>query len=267
MIKRWLFLILLLLNLLLFAWGYQRPLPESSVPSPLPPGEPTIQLLSESPTPPDASAQAAAKAPQPATGSARLAGPQPTPKQASSQASTSGQGAGPADNAAPPPPAAPDRRCVRLGPLEQQRTAFDLTEALAKAGHQTELKTETTHQQSGFWVLIALRERQVDTLVADLQAAGILDVWHFSKGPLAGTVSLGLYSDRARAEERRAVLTGKGFAAEIRPREVEVPTYWVRTHYVESDQEANSALEQAYNQYPALSFPPRPCRPAASAER
>jgi len=265
MIKRGLFLILLVLNLLLFAWGYQRPLPAPPVLPPLPPGTPTIQLLSESipPTPTDAPAQATvgAVAVQPGAGLATLAEPQPTPEQASSQADGIKRGA--ADGAPSPLPATTGRHCVRLGPLDQQKAAVDLTTALEKAGHQSELETEAAHQPSGFWVLIAVQERQIRTLMANLQAAGILDVWRFGKGPLAGNVSLGLYSDWARAEERRLALIGKGFAAEIRPREIEVATYWVRTRYAEDDPDANSALAQAYSRYPSLSFPPRPCRSGA----
>jgi hypothetical protein len=259
MLKRWLFLILLVLNLLLFAWGYQHPWRESLSLAPLPPGVPTIQLLSETPTTSSTQAQAAGGMPLSATGSATAAGPQSIPQSAPSQVSTNDQEMGPADGVPAQQPEVVERRCVRLGPFDQKNVAAGLTEVLNKAGHRTELDMETRRQPSGFWVVIAPPKRQVDKLMVDLQTAGILDVWHFSTGPLAGTISLGLYSDRARAEERRATLARKGFPAEIRPRRLEVPVFWVRAHYVENDPAAKSALQQAYKKYPSLSFPSPPC--------
>lgn len=216
MFKRLTFFILLLLNVALFAWGYQRKLPEQALPI-LPKLEgPSILLLSEAP--PDVFA--------------------PIVKNRV-------------------------RHCLRVGPIDKQLVTEEILATLSEAGHDTTLETETVIQNSGFWLAMATTDEQVEALMAELNSAGILDVWRFDKGPLTGMLSLGIYSDYAKAKKRLSALKKKGFITEIRPREIETPNYWIRTRYVTTDQDANqeaqTAIDQVYERYPSLTFPPPGC--------
>jgi hypothetical protein len=149
--------------------------------------------------------------------------------------------------------------CVRVGPFEREVSAREVVEQLGEAGHKAHLEVDVAQQRSGYWVLIPPSEEDEDFLIANLELAGISDVWSFTRGELAGALSLGIYSDRERAEGRLGELRDKGFAAEIRPRHVAESVYWVVTTYPEADAVAREALESLYNQFPTLGFPPRAC--------
>lgn len=210
------FSILLILNLGLFALGYQRPPPQFPPPPVPPPLEaPNIQLVSE------------------------LAQPTPLPQQHLVKAVPI---------------------CVRLGPVYVQKDAMDLATMLENVGQTTEVETETTLQNGGFWLVIAANKDKTETIMAQLNSAGVTDVWVFDEGPLQGMVSLGLYSKHADAEKRRTLLQRKGFNPEIRPREIEVTNYWVTTNYVESNTAVQTMMEKIHELYPHLTLPSPPCK-------
>jgi hypothetical protein len=245
---RWLFLILLLCNLVVFVWGYRQHKPEPDTLPPLPPGVPEILLLDE---------QRHAESAEPATA------PTPDP-QAPSTAVDPEPAETPASTATEPatdqlPASPPELSCIRLGPLEQEAAASAVINALSESDHQPDLRVVSHKEQSGYWVLITPETEDPDFVVSNLQLAGISDVWRFTKGDLAGMVSLGLYSSLADAEARQKELSQRGFDAEIRPRQIDKYSYWVHTRYDPQSAPAMAALEQAFNQNPWLEFPPTPC--------
>ena len=157
-----------------------------------------------------------------------------------------------------------EKACVLLGPFDREADASDLIAALGASGHDAAVEARTEKQQSGFWVLIPPGTEEPDFLLANLDISGFEDVWRFTKGELAGSVSLGLYSDRESAQKRVSELAEKGFAAEIRPRFLQESVYWVKSLYFDSDTAGKAALEHLYNKHPRLNFPPPPCERIAS---
>jgi hypothetical protein len=277
---RWLFLILLVLNLVLFIWGYQRPQPQEEPLAPLPEGVPTIRLLTEleaqeTGSEPESSAREPAEHGEyEVPGRQSRTGPTDESIQAESSvvaqedALLDGAGAGAISMDIPhasrvtgqdseAPGVEDGRKCVRLGPIKQRTAATDLISELSGLGHDASLQVEIDQWESGFWVLIPAGSEDPDFVVANLELAGIQDLWQFTKGDLRGAVSLGLYSDREKAQERLQVLADKGFDAEVRPRTVEVSTYWVRSLFPKDD--SNSVLEPVYNKFPWLGYPPMEC--------
>ena len=271
---RWLFLILLVLNLLLFIWGYQRPQPQLESLAPLPEGIPTILLLAEM----DARksvAETEASVEETAEGEVQKpqtpAGPSAGSTQVESSAVALGavqEGMYDGDLSVADPDASgvtdsevPDeeagRQCVRLGPFKQRTAAMDLISELYELGHDASLQVEVEQKENGFWVLIPAGSEDPDFVVANLELAGIQDTWRFTKGQLIGAVSLGLYSDREQAQDRLQALADKGFDAEVRPRSVEISTYWVRSLYPKDDNDG--VLEPVYNKFPWLGYPPLEC--------
>lgn len=215
MLYKLIFSILLILNLGLFALGYQRPPPQFPPPPVPPPLEATnIQLVSE------------------------LAQPTPPSQQ----------------------PAIPVPICVRLGPVYVQKDTLDLATMLENVGQTIEVETETMLQNGGFWLVIAAKKDKTETIMAQLNSAGVMDVWVFDEGPLQGMISLGLYSKHADAEKRRTLLQRKGFNPEIRPREIEVTNYWVTTNYVESNTAVQTVMEKIHELYPHLTSPSPSCK-------
>ncbi len=263
MIVRWLFLIILVLNLLLFVWGYQQPQPESYEAPPHPGNTPTILLLSESTTsetPTGAMEETGFTQVRDDTDAAVVQTPERKDETGQSavreekQAVLASEGIV-LDEAR----LVVEKLCVRLGPFDQETETFDMIRELGKSGHETSLDVNRTHEQSGYWVLIPAGSDDPDFLIANLEFAGVDDVWRFSKGELAGAVSLGLYSDRVRAGQRRDELTEKGFNAEIQPRQLEQLSFWIETRYSDKDAKAAAALDLLFNANPRMSYPAPQC--------
>lgn len=151
------------------------------------------------------------------------------------------------------------KSCINLGPIQRQEESAKLIAELERSGHITELATETVMQSGGYWLVIAAKNKKTSTLMAELNGAGVMDVWMFDDGPLAGLISLGLYSKQTEAEKRRLSLKRKGFYAEIKPRDIEVVSYWIHSSYIASEQVAEQAIKQAHERYPHLTIMPEDC--------
>lgn len=247
MIARWLFLILVVVNLFVFLWAYSRPVPFQRGPEPLPAGVPEIRLLDESTLakPEEKSIPDAKHVDEAADEiSAEIDSVEPTESDGEEK---------------PPLEQETANRCIKLGPFSDEVQAFDLISLLSEAGHQADIDETVNRRESGFWVLIPAKKTASGALLDGLRKAGISDVWRFAKGDLEGAISLGLYSDRASAAERIEQLADKGFNATVAPRELEEAVYWVNSTYSSDDEKAKTALEQAYNKYPHFNFPPPAC--------
>lgn len=261
---RWLVLILLLINVLLFIWGYQRSLPlPNSLPS-LPQGIASLYLLGER--------------------DAELATGDPPPGMAGTRTTDTLVGAGfqpDVDNPASPdkalfndlPASHPDRapnsasqnisQCLELGPFTQQtdaaRLLWDLTDQDLKAG----MRVAVDKKIHGYWVLIFPGEEEVKAILQQLKASGIQDIQPLTQGQLANAFSLGLYSDQPQAEKRKNEILEKGFKAEIHPRMIEKPLYWIQLTYPQDYPGLNDLFDRLFDAYPTLHFPPGACQDAA----
>jgi hypothetical protein len=244
---RWLILILLLLNLGLFTWGYLQPQPQEEHLAPSLVELPTIRLLAERDQP-----QAVAESGVREKPGTETAGSRPgSPLAADSRKTVHNQRQGAFS-------------CLQLGPFEQQSMAAAASDMLGAAGHDTRLQVQIERSKSGYWVLIPPGEEDPDFVIVNLELAGIQDVWRFDKGDLAGAISLGLYSDNTQALVRQRELRDKGFGAEIRPRLAETPRYWIETSFSQDDETAQGAIDQLYVEYHWLRYPPQKCAEVAT---
>jgi hypothetical protein len=260
---RWLFFVLLLLNILVFLWGYQRPSAvEAEVPPPLPPDIPRLILLSEDPihnkpatdTPPSEAATTDSIILGAETAQEGLELPK-EPKSAPEQTEQ-------AKNT-PKSPEEP-MSCIRLGPFERQADAFALIGELNENSLDAAINMQVQQRQTGYWVLAETNGTSAQQLLAQLQSAGISDVWRFTKGQLAGAISLGLYTRLNRATDRLKDVQNKGIAAHIQPRIVEDTTYWIHVAYPQSDLGVVTQLEKISQRYPSLDYPPAACAAIAN---
>ncbi len=123
----------------------------------------------------------------------------------------------------------PPWHCFTFGPFKKQNEAEDVADRLDVLVVDIQGREETRKKQVGYWVLIpAQGSRQAARRkVQELLDAGIRDVWRFSQGELADSISLGLFSNRAPAERHRRAVGRKGFAAEVRPRIIDETSYWL----------------------------------------
>ena len=82
----------------------------------------------------------------------------------------------------------------------------------------------------GFWVFIGGMKTQAETdhALATLEHGGIRDALVMPETPDAGRrVSLGLYSERARADRRAQAVRQTGLKAEVAERKLPGTLYWV----------------------------------------
>ena len=257
---RWLIFILLVLNLGLFAWGYLQPEPREQAAESLEKGLPTIRLLSEEfRAQPQAAAPSELK-PNLQADASMMEEERTAPLPEAYPSTESAVVSEPSDVEQEQQPT----RCLRLGPFEQQVAATAAEAQLTATGHQTRQQVTVERSQSGYWVLIPPGDEDPDFVIVNLELAGIQDLWRFDKGELAGAISLGLYSDSKQAMERQSELEARGFQAEIRPRQVEKPGYWIETRYADGDEAAAAALEGLYAEHSWLAYPPPECEEVAT---
>ncbi|MEJ2061609.1 MAG: SPOR domain-containing protein [Gammaproteobacteria bacterium] len=195
-------LILVLLNAGYLAWNRFNPVP---VAKPLPAvsaGVPELQLLSERrplQTPPSAE--------------------QPT--ESASSASGSGTKPQPQTQAAV--------ACYTIGPFTDKQPADAVIRKIRQAGFKPQLRTTTQQATVGYWVYLPPQEsRKAALKVAQgLAHKGIKDYFIVTTDEDKNAISLGLFSEPARAKRRQAYLKKLGYATKIRVRTREQTLYWL----------------------------------------
>jgi hypothetical protein len=264
---KWLFFLLLLINIGLFVWIYPQQPQSQPEPTHLP-GVKRLVLLSEArqaahqtgQLPDTSEGQARESAQQgqsarPAQSEPSLAG-RPAAEATSDnkdasqssrdsefqpqmrdQSFSQTEPARTADIGAPGKPAkphdgdrsGPPRQCRRIGPLEKRNQVDKLSLSLMAMGIQTDLQIESTDEQEGYWVMIPPQANREAAMavVKRLREAGITDLWRFTSGSFANAISLGLFRNESRAEIRLKAIAAKGFDAEVRPRYRQKNTYWL----------------------------------------
>lgn len=220
-------LLLLLVNLGYHLWSVQRPPPAGAPPppEPLPPGAERLRLLSERrEAPAPASPPAAGPAAEP-TGTRSDAGPDPEtrpeaappaePADAPEPASAV-PGAAPAPAGRRPDPAAtvapPAPHCERIGPLEPE-LAGRVVAALRRAGGRAELLPEPVPAAPAaiqLYVPAPASFAEAREIVRALGEAG-LEAYVMGREELSGAVSVGLFTEPARARDRRARVEALGY--------------------------------------------------------
>lgn len=103
----------------------------------------------------------------------------------------------------------PSRRCLSVGPFADAAVAERTVLWLRGEGRTPQLRTTAVDAGTGYWVRVEAGTLQQATRVAlRLRAAGVADVEVLppNEGGTTAVVSLGIYSDRDRAERRVAEL-------------------------------------------------------------
>ena len=109
-----------------------------------------------------------------------------------------------------PPATAP--RCWLAGPVDNDALSEQLTVAFATAGVSMDLVLQTTEVSPDNWVHLPTSGEQADVrrLSRELRQGGI-DNFPINDGPLAGSLSLGLFRSEQRAIAVRDTLRSRGY--------------------------------------------------------
>jgi hypothetical protein len=129
---------------------------------------------------------------------------------------------------APEPPLAPAPEsgaipaCYRIGPFASENDARERLNGFQSRDRDLDVRIEPLERVENFLVLYPKSETP-ERLQADkkrLFESGIKDMWVVDKGAMQGSISLGSFKKRERAEVALRDLQKKGINAEIYPRTV-----------------------------------------------
>lgn len=212
---RYLIYVLIIANLVFFAW-YPRPLDREADEArlrPLPPDVDTLVLLSERDRRQADDLQAdAVSAP---------ARPGPAAETGLAGAGQPGQPDVVSKEEEPPPPAL---ICQTVGPFRDQANAHRVEKQLRQQGYIPRLREGKVREQAGYWVYLpAMPRKRAREIVADLDAHGMKD-YYIGK---QNFISLGIFTSRSKAEDRRRRVAQLGYDAVLDPRYRNRKVYWL----------------------------------------
>lgn len=226
---RTLFFVLLAANLGLFGWAMLTPPAPPMANSP-PPAVPRLRLASEVATAGDGV-------------SAR-----------------SGAGASAGDPATRP---AADTACRSIGPFASEVESARAAAAFREGGYDARTRTEESRDSEGYWVsLPAQRNAAAETrMLARLSRAGITDASVMADTD-ARRISVGLFTDRERANRRADQLRKLGLVPDVTER-LHIGTSWWVDLTLRTPQELAEA--EAFNRESSSQLELKPCPADATA--
>ncbi len=224
---RWLFAVLVLVNVGVFMWASwyrtpavpppQAPLPQLNPEKMVPLSVPGLELKLLAPV-------ARAKVPAPlAQVKAATPAPQSIPV--------------PKPTAPPPPPP----KCVTVGPFDADKAAREVGVRLKAEGIDYAVRTEDKKEVSSYWVYLqpAASRYKAELMLKRLDRLGIRDHVIVTEGKLNNAISLGLYANPENARTRMRQMAKKGVKARQEVRYRTRSLYWLDMEVREPDQYAH----------------------------
>jgi hypothetical protein len=120
--------------------------------------------------------------------------------------------------------------CLSVGPFGDLDNSAHAAALLKAKGFDPRQRAEAGQVTDGFWVYAAGFKSQAETdkALVSLEHAGIHDALVMPETAEAGRrLSLGLYSERARAEKRVQAVRAAGLDARVAERKLPASIYWV----------------------------------------
>jgi hypothetical protein len=119
--------------------------------------------------------------------------------------------------------------CVSLGPFVEPAMADAAVERLRRLGFVARSRASVDEVRVGLWVRVPNLPTPADAanVLAALQMAGIGDAYVVNDGSPGNTVSLGVFADRARAEEVAGIVRKAGYTPEMSDRLRTMDVFWL----------------------------------------
>jgi hypothetical protein len=134
------------------------------------------------------------------------------------------------DPNAKPAPTGALQSCLSIGPFADVNLSAQAAAILKEQGFDPKQRAALREMGQGFWVFIANlpTEADSDRMLASLEHNGIKDALVMPASADAGRrISLGLFTERARAERRAESVRAMGLKAEVAERKLPSTVYWV----------------------------------------
>ena len=128
-------------------------------------------------------------------------------------------------------PVSSPRRCVSVGPFLNLEQASEAESLMSNSGLTTKQRGEESEVWVGHWVFLPAYPSRSAAVAAveKLREEGVKDIYIEPSGALKNTVSLGLFTDMARAEIRAGRVRRLGVRPQIQDRKRDGLVYWVDT--------------------------------------
>jgi hypothetical protein len=120
--------------------------------------------------------------------------------------------------------------CLSVGPFGDLANSAQAAELLRAKGFDPKQRAEAGQTSAGYWVYVSGLKTQdeSDKALATLERNGIKDALVMpDTGDAGRRLSLGLYSERGRAERRAQAVRQAGLKAELAERKLPGTVYWV----------------------------------------
>lgn len=120
--------------------------------------------------------------------------------------------------------------CMSVGPFGDIGNAAKAAGILTSKGFAPQQRAEEAGTSTGYWVYVGGLKDDVeaDKVRVSLEKAGVKDALVMPPTADAGRrISLGLFSDRAHADQRAASLKRMGFKAEVAEHRLPQVVYWI----------------------------------------
>jgi hypothetical protein len=132
----------------------------------------------------------------------------------------------------PNAPKTPDtaQACMSVGPFPDVNNSAQAASLLKERGFDPRQRAAAGEMSDGFWVFVGGMKTEADTdkMLANLEHNGVKDALVMPATATEGRrVSLGLFSERARAERRAETVRAMGIKAEVAERKLPGTLYWV----------------------------------------
>ncbi|WP_373188343.1 SPOR domain-containing protein [Halopseudomonas sp.] len=157
------------------------------------------------------------------------------------------------------------RLCVNLGVFSTPGKAEQLRQRLLALSVQSEVISRDVADTLDYWLVLPVEggEREAISQLNLLQGQGI-DSFLITQGPLAGNISLGVFSREEYAAARQAQLQAQGYSVEVEMLEKTSVEYLVQV-----DAEARRLVDQSMlarlrDSFPDLQHQFDPCQPVAN---
>lgn len=127
--------------------------------------------------------------------------------------------------------------CRSIGPFERDEEALAASETLTGMGFAINPRAEQEQRQVGYWVSIPpLADRpSAEQIAEDLRNSGISDFYIVPTGEDTNAISLGVFSQSARAERRAQQVRDNGFASEVSGRFQTANVTWLEIRGQDAD--------------------------------
>lgn len=129
--------------------------------------------------------------------------------------------------------------CVSVGPYLERAVAEQAEARLGRLGFAVRLRESRDTVRIGEWVRVADLATPEDAAnaLAQLQAAGVADAYILSDEAPGTVISLGVFTEPARAEQARAIAMMAGFEPQTVERTRDADVYWL-----DIDRQASAGL-------------------------